>query len=457
MPPDDFERTLARLVASPPRLGDMAKQRARAHVVDTLGVMIAGAPERGVHAVVACAAEVPGTGGIASVVTRKRMAPRDAALCNGMAGHAHDFDDDEPHVIVGHPSVAVLAALLAVAPSASATVANLLDAYVVGTETMFRIGSLVNPRHYNAGWHCTASLGVFGAAAACANLLAMPEGETANALNVAAGFAGGLRENFGSDGKPLQVGVAAANGVFACELARGGLRGASAAISGRQGFLAMNDGRDAAQALECFGKPWGIEQPGFNVKLYPCCSSTHTALDGIFELLSRSSWRADDIESIDVWIGEDVPGILIHDVPRTGLQGKFSMRYCIAYAAAHGEIGISAFTDAAVGEPRVLQMLHKVRTHVDATLPREVTGVTHQSRVRVTARSGEQVECSHAHPRGSPDAPCSAKELREKFLECVGYGFGASCAARTWDALAAVGGEQPAGKLLAAVHEGLGR
>ena len=453
MPLESFEGTLAQRVVAPPRIAADVRLRARSHFIDTLGVMLAGAREHSVKALVAGANECQTIGkSVRSVVSAKPMSARDAALCNAVAGHAHDFDDDEPHMIVGHPSIAVVAALLATAGHARVPFAAVLDAYAVGTETMLRLGSLVNPRHYSAGWHCTASLGAFGAAAACAHVLSISPRDAANALNIAATFAGGLRENFGTDGKPLQVGVAAANGLWACELALSGIRGADRAISGRQGFLAMNHGRDGVEALDGFGRPWGLESPGFNVKVYPCCSSTHTALDGLLELLAETALPAADIESIDVWMGEDVPGILIHDVPRMGLEGKFSMRYCMAYAALHREVGISAFTDAAVQEPRLQAMMERVCIHIDPTLPRAATGVTHCTRVQLTSRNGARVQRSHSAPFGSAERLCSKDQLQRKFLDCVAYGLDAQAALQIWAGIDAISERDPASDLLEVVH-----
>ncbi len=451
-----LESALARSVVAPPVRSNEVRQRARRHFIDTLGVILSGTRERCVRAVVACAADVgSATGSVRSLVSTKQMSARDAALCNGVAGHAHDFDDDEPHVIVGHPSVAVVAALMAVAGRGPVTFGTLLDAYAVGSETMLRIGPLVNPQHYNAGWHCTATLGVLGAAAACASALSLSHDQVANALNIATTFASGLRENFGTDGKALQVGAAAANGLWACDLAINGLRGAESAISGRQGFVAMNHGRDGAEAASQFGRPWGLEAPGFNVKIYPCCSSTHTALDAIFELLADTAWSADDIETVDVWVGEDVPGILIHDTPRTGLEGKFSMRYCMAYAALHREIALAAFTDDAVREPWITSMMQRVRVHIDHTLPRAATGVTHQSRVQLTSRTGQRVELSHSVPIGSADRPCSADQLRHKFLDCVTHGLNESAAKRIWASVDALSDLELTSSLLDAIHDGV--
>jgi 2-methylcitrate dehydratase PrpD len=443
---------LAGAISGRRRIGDRVMELARRHVVDTLGVALAGVPERGVQAAFATMAEVA-RGGSRSVVSAKRLSPRDAATCNGIAGHWHDFDDDEPHVVIGHPSVAVVAALLAVADAKPLSLRGFLEAYVVGVETMFRVGAVVNPRQYNAGWHCTATLGTLGAAAACSVAMGLDAGRTAAALDVAATLAGGFKENFGSDVKPLQVGAAAGHGLWACELAACGMAASRTALFGPRGFIALLGGGAAIApaAFDDFGAAWSVESPGINVKLHPCCSSTHTALDALLELLASSGAAATDIERIDVWIGEDVPAILIHDVPRTGLEGKFSMRYCLASAAARGGVALDAFTDEAVANGAVRALLDRVRVHIDTSLPRVATGVTHQSRVRVSWRGGRQAERECAEPRGSAANPCTPQELRAKFLACAAHGIGMVRAERAWDAATGNALDDPASRLLDAV------
>jgi len=449
-----LEVELARHIIAPPPLAEDARHRARRHFIDTVGVVLAGTREPCARAVVATVPDLGSSGeGVRSLVSAKVMSARDAALCNGVAGHAHDFDDDEPHVIVGHPSIAVVAALLAAPAFRRLSFDKVLQAYAVGTETMLRIGALVNPRHYNAGWHCTASLGVMGAAAACAHAMSLSLAETANALNLATTFSAGLKENFGTDGKPLQVGAAAANGLFACELSSHGLRVAASTISGRQGFAAMNLGRTDHPVAAAFGRPWGLEVPGFNIKIYPCCSSTHTALDALLDILRRQPWRNDEIEHIEVWVGEDVPAILIHDIPQTGLEGKFSMRYCIAHATVNRAIGFDAFTDQATRRPEVVSMMRRVSVQIDRSLPRVNTGVTHQTRVVVHSISGGRAEQSYGLPIGSADRSCSEDQFQRKFLECAGHGLSERAARRVWAILSGAGMEDSLAPLLEATFK----
>lgn len=371
-------------------------------------------------------------------------APKDAATINAMAGHVHDYDDDDPNLCVGHASITVVAALSAAAEHMGVNARDFLAAYLVGVETTMHVGRMVNPSHYNRGWHCTSTLGVIGAAAAVGVLRRSTMQEMVAGLRLAATMSLGLKANFGTDAKPLQVGLAAGNGIWAADLASAGMSVGEHSLFGRKGMVELNsDGNADTSAWDRFGDPWGIAHPGMNIKLYPCCSSTHTAVDGIRAAMKDGALAAAQVERIDVWIGEDVPGILIHDIPANGMQAKFSMRYCAAAAAVHGALTLAHFTDEAVRQDGVIAMMKRTHIHVDPSLPREETGVTHQSRVAITGINGIRVEKEVAQPYGSASQPISHADLQSKFMSCVHPVMGEARAVALWAELASVSFDGP--------------
>src|SRR6266850_3973686 len=231
-------RLLGEFVASsmPPAA---ARTRAARAVLDTIGVTLAGASEPAARIVQAV---VSAEGGDACRIlgTRARASASNAALANGTAAHALDYDD-MCFVSLAHPSAPLVAAALAAAESTGACGRALLEAYVVGFELEGRLGRAMNPRHYQRGWHCTSTLGTIGAAAAAARLLGLGPDAAGHALSIAASEASGLKENFGTMVKPLHAGLAARNGVLAALLAKAGMTASAAAIDGPQGFLAAMD------------------------------------------------------------------------------------------------------------------------------------------------------------------------------------------------------------------------
>src|SRR5262245_23064445 len=198
-----------------------ARARAAQAVCDTVGVILAGVREPASQTMRAVIDRGPhGTSRILG--TPERASAPDAALANGVAAHALDYDD-MCFVSLAHPSCALVPAVLAAAELAHASGRAALEGYVVGFELECRLGTVMNPRHYHErGWHCTSSIGTMGAAAAAARVLGLDAGATVHALGIAASSACGLKENIGSMVKPLHAGLAARHGVLAARLAQQG-------------------------------------------------------------------------------------------------------------------------------------------------------------------------------------------------------------------------------------------
>jgi 2-methylcitrate dehydratase PrpD len=353
--------------------------------------------------------------------TRARGIAVAAALANGTAAHALDFDD-MCFVSLAHPSAPLVAASLAAAELLDVPGRALLDAYIVGFEIEGRLGRTMNPRHYERGWHCTSTLGTIGAAAAASRLLGLDADATCHALAIAASEASGLKENFGTMVKPLHAGLAARNGVLAALLAQAGLSASADAIAGRQGFLtAMCSEREAAgfdETVADLGARWEIVDTGITVKLYPSCAATHPMLDVLLDLRREHQFTGKDVDAIDVGVDPITPTVLIHDHPTTGLQAKFSMPFCAAAAAVRGHVGIDTFDDQTLRDPAIGAVRQRVAMAVDSTLDPGAPPLT-QARVRVRLRDGRVLERLASGARGYSERPASDEDLGHKFLSCA--------------------------------------
>ena len=387
-------------------------------VLDTVGVALAGASE---PASLIVSTVVSAEGGDACAVfgTVGRASMSGAALANGTAAHALDYDD-MCFVSLAHPSAPLVPAVLAAGESEGLAGRDVLDAYVVGFEIEARLGALMNPRHYQRGWHCTSTLGTIGAAAAVSRLLRLDARAAGHALAIAASQASGLKENFGTMVKPLHAGLAARNGVLAALLARGGMTASELALDGPQGFLHAMDaeGTALADAIADLGSRWEILDTGITVKLYPSCAGTHPTLDAILHLRRRDGFLADDVERIEVDVDSIVPTILIYDRPTTGLEGKFSLPFCAAAAVAFGRVGTDTFEAATLTDPRVATLMPRVSMRVDTALDRGAPALTH-ARVHITLRDGRVLTQEARGARGYPENPASDTELDEKFMACA--------------------------------------
>jgi 2-methylcitrate dehydratase PrpD len=258
---------------------------AKAAILDTVGVTLAGAGEPCARIAAGVLGLGKSSGECLIFGSGQRATPLDAALINGTAAHALDFDDVS-NSLGGHPSAPILPAIFALGevldcPEKPVRGRDFVTAYVAGFETETRIARGVHFHHYEKGWHPTATLGVFGAAAASCHLLGLDRAKTAQALAIAASLASGIKANFGTMTKPLHVGHTARNGLFAAMLACDGFTANDAALEHKQGFLMVFNGAgnfDAEVILRDWGEPYDIVRPGLGVKQHPCCGSTHPAI-----------------------------------------------------------------------------------------------------------------------------------------------------------------------------------
>jgi 2-methylcitrate dehydratase PrpD len=389
----------------------------RRAALDTIGCMLAGATEP-VAGIVREVARAEGGMPLCTVIgTSLRTSPTWAALANGAAGHAHDFDDTN-FALLGHPSVPLLAAALASGEAEMADGATVALAYVIGFEVDAALGIALNPDHYTRGWHATTSIGTLGCAAAAARLLGLDAGETGHALGIAASLASGLKENFGSMTKPYHAGHAARNGVLAAQLARGGMTASESALDGRQGYAAALSGVALpADVFDRLGQRWEIVTSGIAVKPYPSCALTHSAIDALVEL--RTAHRLDPalVADVEVGVNRVVPDVLRHERPTSPLERKFSMPYCAAAALARGGVALRDFEDGPV-DPVVGELIPRVRMVVDPSLP-DTLAQQAWTRVTITLTDGRVLGSPACGARGHPDQPLSTEALREKFLACA--------------------------------------
>jgi 2-methylcitrate dehydratase PrpD len=336
--------------------------------------------------------------------------------------HALDFDDVN-WSMSGHPTVPVLPAALGLGQELHACGQEVLLAYVLGFEVETKIGLGINPRHYDLGWHATSTLGVLGAAAACAKLLRLDVEHTRMALGIAASTAAGLRQNFGTMTKPLHPGQAAMNGVTAAQLAKIGWTADASILEAPYGFCQLYAGAvhdDLDGVVQHLGDPFELLATGVAIKQYPCCAFTHRALDGMLALVQQYGFSADDVVGIDCRVGRPTMEVLIHTRPQTGLEGKFSMQYCLAAALLDKRIGLLSFSDEKVRRPAAQQLCERVTMSPHAEAQRQSTsGEELPVTVAVRLTDGTTVSAQVQHPKGHPANPLAAIALQEKFEDCA--------------------------------------
>lgn len=402
----------------------------RKSILDGLGLAVAGAASGSGRVVNAYIGDLGGNHARCRVLGTALKAPaRFAAFANGIAIHAHDFDDTQlakaPNRVYGllmHPTAPVLAAVLAVAERDGLSGAALTVGYHVGIETCCKIAEAADPRHYEDGFHTTGTVGAFGAAAAVASVMKLSAVDTAAVLGLAASQAAGLRENFGTMTKPFHPGRAAESAVLSADLVSRGFSAAHNILEAPRGFYhAACGGYEEAAIRGKLGAPWTFTDPGISIKPHPSGSLTHPAMSVILDLLERHDVKPDQIEKIRVGTNRHMPTTLLHNAPRDELQAKFSMQFSAAILALRRRAGLPEYTDAVVRSAEVQAMMAKVDFYVnekaDAAGFHKMTSI-----VDIILNDGRHLEGCSDYGKGSPVNPMSWEEVAEKFYGCAEFG-----------------------------------
>ncbi|WP_424943180.1 MmgE/PrpD family protein [Aliiroseovarius crassostreae] len=302
----------------------------------------------------------------ASVIgSQTRLPARAAALINGATSHALDYDDTH-FAHIGHPSVAVIPAVLAVAEAEAdgTTGPDLLEAALVGVEASIRMGIWLGRSHYQTGFHQTATAGAFGATVGVARLLQLTADQTAHALGLTATRAAGLKSQFGTMGKPYHAGMAAQTGVEAAFAARAGFLSAPDGIAGPQGFGPTHAGEANEGAFDGLGQDWQILT--ISHKFHACCHGTHAML----EALSPLFLKPDTIQSMRLNTHPRWLSVCNIPAPKTGLEVKFSYAHVAAMAIAGRDTGaLDSFTDDLALDPDLVDLAAKLEVIGDDSLP----------------------------------------------------------------------------------------
>lgn len=358
----------------------------------------------------------------------QRTAPRFAALVNGFSIHADDFDDtqlagakDRVYGLLMHPTVPVLPAIFALAEQRAVTGKEWMLAYHVGAEVECKIAEAIAPRHYQDGFHTTGTCGPFGSAAACAKLLKFDLPKTLNAFGLAASQSGGLRENFGTMTKPFQAGHAAESGLISVELAELGWTAAEQILEADRGFFhAAGGSYDLSAIMDRLGKPWTFASPGVSLKPYPSGSLTHPAMTELARLIKEHKIQPLQVTKVDVGANHNMTTTLLHHQPKTGLEAKFSMEFCLAILLLEHKAGLGQFSDKVVQRPDVQEMIRKMNFYVDPEA--ESAGYDKMtSLLKIHLTDGRTITGRADFGKGSPANPMSFDEAATKFRGCAEF------------------------------------
>ena len=406
--------TLARFVieCSSGAIPEKARDETKRALLDVIGTTLAGSAEPAGRIITDYVRAECGSSGRATVVASGLRASASlAALANGTMAHALDYDD--VGLQIGHPSVAVIPAALAVAEETGAGGRELLDAIVLGFEIASRIGTGAGRDAYRKGYHGTSIYGVFGAAAAAGRLLGLTVEQLRFAFGIAGSEASGVRANFGTMTKPLHAGSCGRSGVVAALLAKTGFTADPNIIETMLGYGDVILGKgsyDLDKMTAGLGERFAVER-GVDIKKFPCCYGNHRTLDAIFDLMAEHGLRAEDVANVTVDVPVTLPELLIYPRPETGLQGKFSLQYNVAAALVDRAVTRASFTDEQVRRPRIRETIEKVTVNAQEGWDPNLI------RMQVTTTGGQVYTREQREIKGSSEDPLSREDLLAKFRD----------------------------------------
>ncbi|MGA8400787.1 MAG: MmgE/PrpD family protein [Stellaceae bacterium] len=388
-------------------LPDEVRELARQCVLDYLGVGLAGADDDLVRILLEEASEAGGAAQAGVIGHGTRLPVLSAALVNGAIAHALDYDDVNL-AMPGHPSVAVLPALLALAEEKKASGKAVIAAFVAGYETCCRIGMTLRPGHYNRGFHATGTVGAFGAAAACAHLLGLDAEATARALGIAGTQSAGLKSQFGTMCKPFHAGKAAQNGLLAARLAARGFSSRPDIVECAQGFAATHSPDFVPE------KALAEPKRGYHIfnnlfKYHAACYMTHAPIECGRQLRQQGVAPA-DIAAIDLKLHHATDKVCNIPAPADGLEAKFSLRQTVAMALSGVDTAsLGAYSVATATDPALVGLRERVNFDFRDDFPEA------GAEIEVTTRDGRKASATFDAGIPMADIAAQSRRLAEKF------------------------------------------
>jgi 2-methylcitrate dehydratase PrpD len=398
-------------------------------IIDGIGVILAGAAEPCTRILSDYILSMGGREECTLFGQGEYRAPAPlAALVNGTAGHAMDWDDtalstSPDRAVLLHPTLQPLAAGLAIGEKLGVSGRDFLAAFLTGFEVECKIAESIHPDHWARGFHTSNTCGIFGATATASKLMGLPANRVRSAFGIAASMAAGLTVNLGTMVKPLHMGRAAENGIVSAQLAASGYEGHPDALESHKGFFhAFAGGFDPGKVRGKLGRPFSILDPGVSIKPYPCGVVGHPAMDAMKVLVTLHRLQPEDVAHVKVSTGSNVlppKGPLRYKKAMTGLQGKFCVPFQMASMIIRRKAGVAEFSDEFVQSPPVQEMMDRVEALIDPgidALGRDKI----VSIIEVQLKDGRILrERSPEQYRGGPRNPLTREELAEKFSDCV--------------------------------------
>jgi 2-methylcitrate dehydratase PrpD len=404
------------------RLPDVTTRKCEDLLIDVVGLCVTARNADYVRsALLGCDDDGPCT----AISHTRTLTAAGAAFVNGTAAHGEDFDDTFEGGPV-HAGAVIVPAVLAACERHDPDGRVALIEITVGTEVLCRLSLVVPKAVHKAGFHPTAIFGAMGAAAGVGAALGLDAKQIVHGLGIAGSMAGGIIEYLaeGAWTKRLHAGWAAQSGIRAALLARSGFVGPRTVFEGTHGLFngfAHTTQGDYDALIGDFGTRWVTDTLAF--KPYPCGTMAQPYIDCARRLGARGV-RPEDVSEIVCEVAEGTVHRLWEPLaakqrPPNGYAAKFAVPYLLATGFVHGGVGLGAFTESAIGDPRVLALAAKVKFVIDPDNPYPTNYTGH---IRTTMKDGTVIEERQPYLRGGAQEPLTRQDVIDKFALNAAHG-----------------------------------
>jgi len=404
-------RQLAEWVAAhrPGQIPEDIAHEAKRALLNYLAAAFGGCRHEAVDIAVKTVLPLSGPAASNLIGRNEKCDPLHATFINGISSHVDDFDDTTPKNYI-HPTGPVASALFAYGSANPISGRDFLHAFVLGFEVTSRVGNVVYPWHYEAGWHITATAGVFGAAAAIGKVRKLAAEKMVWALGLAATQSAGVRETFGSMAKAMHPGRAGQNGYFSALLAENGFTSSEHSIEGSRGFAFVHSAnRDLSKLLDKLGERYELLDNTY--KPFPTGIVIQPTIDACIQIYREHHPDPAKIKAVDLEVAPIVFELCLKKDLKVGLEGKFSIYHAAAIGLARGRASLDEFTDAAIADPDLLRIRGLTVPHSNPKIADD------EAIVEVTMQDGTRLTKHVEHAVGNIARPMTDAQLEEKFRD----------------------------------------
>ena len=403
---------------------EKVKNFAKRLIVDIFGVTLAGSNTDSSNIFYNVANDIYSSGKCKIIGRDTTINAAGAAFINGTSAHALDFDDN-CYAGVVHGSAVVFPAVLSYAQHKNLPGDNLLKSFIIGLEVEFAVAKALSNSIYDKGWWTTSMLGSIGSTAGVVSLAGLGIKEIENALSIAISGVGAIRAVRGTNSKHYYCGKSAENGIIATEMALYGATGPKDVFEEKNGILSvLNDDNFEYEHIQNIGIKYSLIEPGVDIKKYPVCYASHSAVDGVASIINSENLNIDNISKIICFVPPIIESNLTYNNPKSPKEAQFSLQFALAVFVKFGSIKLKHLDTEYILDPEIKKLMNKIEMTVcDISDYEDFSAIIcpEWTNIKIFTTNGKIFEKFVAYPIGSAQSPLTDKQIFRKFKSCFEF------------------------------------